>query len=70
VEENGGESCQGRQLRFRLVGSGSYSVRFQGSRLDIAALGRGSASIGGSGSYSLDGKPYRRLPARGLDITF
>jgi hypothetical protein len=62
--------CTGDNLRFRAVG-GKYKIVLKGSGIFLSAVGRGTATIDGSGddpsidsdgAFSLNDSPYRSLP--------
>ena len=62
---------QGRNLRFRLVGS-QYAIRLDGRAIFLSAIGRGTGMLDGAGDlqrqvfydgvFSLNDEPYRSLP--------
>jgi hypothetical protein len=65
-----GREYQGSGFRFRAMG-GAYRVVIRGSGVYVFAGGHGTATLQGSsvypgadGAYSLDGRPFRSLPAR------
>ena len=64
-----GSATGGPDFRFRAVG-GIYKITIYGSGVDLVASGHGTVVLAGSadtpthdGSYSLNGKDFRSLPA-------
>jgi len=62
----------GVNMKFRAVG-GTYKITIYGSGVDLSAVGRGYVSLSGvpdatsgDGVYSLNGDPFRSLPATPL----
>jgi hypothetical protein len=62
----------GTGMKFRAVG-GTYKITIYGSGVNLSAVGRGYVSLSGmpdsttgDGSYSLNGDPFRSLPAAPL----
>jgi hypothetical protein len=62
---------QGRNLRFRLIGS-LYQIRAEGKAIFVSAIGRGKGVLDGAGDvtanlfydgvWSLNDEPYKSLP--------
>jgi hypothetical protein len=59
----------GTNMKFRAVG-GTYKITIYGSDVDLSAVGHGVVTLAGmpdttvgDGSYSLNGDPFRSLPA-------
>ena len=59
----------GTSIKFRAVG-GTYTILIYGSDVDISAVGHGTVTLAGmpdqtlgDGTYSLNGDPFRSLPA-------
>jgi hypothetical protein len=65
----------GRDIHFRVTG-GKYRMWFQGSGIDLSAVGVGSASLTGdlesddSGYYALDGGKWTPVPWLKRTVTF
>jgi len=62
----------GTNMKFRAVG-GTYKITIYGSDVDLSAVGRGVVTLAGmpdltsgDGTYSLNGDPFRSLPATPL----
>ena len=61
-------------VRFRLIG-GSYRVRISAIGLDVSAVGRGKATLDGTGfadqpgRYSLNGDPFKPMPGVAMRFT-
>ena len=64
----------GEDIRFRLIG-GAYRVTVQGFGMDISAVGRGSATLDGSGfsdqpgRYQINGGPWQPMPDGSTTLT-
>jgi hypothetical protein len=64
----------GEDIRFRLIG-GAYRVTVQGFGMDISAVGRGSATVDGSGfsdqpgRYQINGGTWQPMPDESTSLT-
>ncbi len=73
---DGSTSCNGTQLRFRLLGASKFKLTIVGREIDLSAVGRGQAVLEGSdtafdtGDYTVNGGVAKGLPVDPVTISF